>query len=65
MMRTLLLLNIVGDTRVSDVAALEADLSLCRLVRDYEEAILGTPAPELARRFRGGRWCRSRRRSCG
>lgn len=55
MMLTLLLLNIAGDTRVSDVAALESDLSLCRLVRDYEEAILGLPAPELARRFRGGR----------
>ena len=55
MILTLLLLNIVGDTRVSDVAVLEADLSLCRLVRDYEEAILGIPASELARRFRGGR----------
>lgn len=55
MLLTLLLLNIVGDSRVSDVAALESDLSLCRLVRDYEEAILGLPAPELARRFRGGR----------
>lgn len=36
MILTLLLLNIVGDTRVSDMATLEADLSLCRLVRNLE-----------------------------
>ena len=55
MIPTLLLLNIVGDIRVSDVEVLEADRTLCRLVRDYEEAILGVSAPALAHRFRGGR----------
>ncbi len=55
MMLSLLLLNVVGHERVSDVAALEEDASLCRLVRAYEEAVLGIPAAQLARRFRGGR----------
>ncbi|MCY4611745.1 MAG: transposase [Gammaproteobacteria bacterium] len=49
------LLNVVGYEHVSDVDALEEDASLCRLVRDYEEEMLGLPADMLARRFRGGR----------
>lgn len=49
------LLNVVGYERVSDVGALEEDASLCRLVRDYEEELLGLPAAALSRRFRGGR----------
>ena len=55
MILSLLFLNLVGDSRVSDVEALEADRSLCRLVRDYEEAVLGIPAATLARHFRDGR----------
>ena len=55
MMLTVTLLNVVGYERVSDVEALEEDASLCRLVREYEEAMLGLPAEGLARRFRGGR----------
>jgi len=49
------LLNVVGYERVSDVDALEEDASLCRLVRDYEEEMLGLSAEGRARRFRGGR----------
>ncbi len=41
MMLTVLLLNVIGHERVSDVDALEADRSLCRLVRDYEPELLG------------------------
>ena len=55
MMLAVLLLNVAGYERVSDVSALEEDASLCRLVRDYEAAVLGLPAALLARRFRGGR----------
>ncbi len=55
MMLTVLLLNVVGYERVSDVDALEADRSLCRLVRDYEPELLGMPPAALAARFRGGR----------
>ena len=55
MMLTMLLLNVIGHERVSDVDALEADRSLCRLVRDYEPDLLGAPPAALAARFRGGR----------
>ena len=55
MMLAVALLNVVGYERVSDVGALEEDASLCRLVRNYEEELLGLPSDVLARRFRGGR----------
>ena len=55
MLLAVALLNVVGYERVSDVDALEEDASLCRLVRDDEEEMLGLPADVLARRFRGGR----------
>ena len=55
MMLTVLLLNVIGHERVSDVDALEADRSLCRLVRDYEPELLGVMPAVLAARFRGGR----------
>ena len=55
MMLTMLLLNVIGHERVSDVEALEQDRSLCRLVRNYEPELLGMPAAALAARFRGGR----------
>ena len=55
MMLTVLLRNVIGHERVSDVDALEADRSLCRLVRDYEPELLGMPPAALAARFRGGR----------
>ena len=55
MLLAVLLLNVVGHERVSDVEALERDRSLCRLVRDYEPELLGLPAAALAARFRGGR----------
>ena len=48
MMLTVLLLNVIGHERVSDVDALEADRSLCRLVRDYEPEILGGVPAVLA-----------------
>lgn len=55
MMLAVLLLNVIGHERVSDVDALEADRSLCRLVRDYEPELLGVMSALLAARFRGGR----------
>lgn len=50
-----MLLNVVGHERVSDVGALEADRSLCQLVRTYETELLWMPGAALAARFRGGR----------
>ena len=55
MMLAVLLLNVVGYARVSDVDALENDRNLGRLVRAYEPELLGMPAATLAQRFRGGR----------
>ena len=55
MLRAVLLLDVVGYERVSDMGELEKDRSRCRLVRDYEAELLGLPTASLAARLRGGR----------
>ena len=55
MMLAVLVLNIAGLDRVSDIEVLEADRGLCALVRRFEPKLFGVSRGSLARRFRGGR----------
>ena len=55
MMLAMLLLGILGKDSISDLAALDADRDLCRLIREMEPEILGMSEAGLASRFRGKR----------
>ena len=55
MMLAVLVLNVAGFDRVSDIEHLEADTGLCALVRRFEPKLLGLSRGAVARRFRGGR----------
>ena len=55
MMLAVLLLNVAGFDRVSDIDRLEADAGLCALVGRFEAKLFGLSRRALARRFRGGR----------
>lgn len=55
MMLAVLVLNIAGLDRVSDIEVLEADRGLCALVLRFEPKLFGVSRGSLARRFRGGR----------
>ncbi len=55
MMLAVLLLNVAGFDRVSDIDRLEADRGLCALVRRFEPRLFGVSRGSIARRFRGGR----------
>ena len=55
MMLTVMVLNIVGLDRVSDIDRLEADAGLCALVRRFEPTLLGMSKRTLAARFRAER----------
>ena len=55
MILAVLLLNIAGFDRVSDIDRLEGDAGLCALVGRFEAKLLGLSRRALARRFRGGR----------
>ncbi len=55
MILAVLVLNMAGLDRVSDIEVLEADRGLCALVRRFEPKLLGVSRGSLARRFRGGR----------
>ena len=55
MMLAVILLNLLGHDRVSDVDALEADASLRALVSECEPSVLGRSRKEVRARFRGGR----------
>ncbi len=55
MILAVLVLNLVGLDRVSDIDKLEADAGLCAMVRRFEPALLGLSRRVIARRFRGGR----------
>ena len=63
MMLAVLVLNVAGFDRVSDIEHLEADTGLCALVRRFEPKLLGLSRGAVARRFRGGRerWAVARR----
>ena len=50
-----LLLNILGLDRVSDIDKLEDDAALCTLMRKYEPKMFDISRRKIARRFRGGR----------
>ena len=52
---TLILLNLLGHTRVADVAHPEADPGLCELVRCYEPRLYGLCRGRMEKRFRGQR----------
>ena len=52
---TLILLNLLGHTRVADVAHLEADPGLCELVRCYQPRLYGLRRGRMEKRFCGQR----------
>ena len=51
----IVLINILGFDRVSDINRLERDSALCTIMRRYEPNIFGVDGPTIASRFRGGR----------
>jgi len=55
MILAVLVLNIAGFDRVSDIEHLEADAGLCAMLRRFEPKLLGMSRRAIARRFRGGR----------
>ena len=55
MILAVLVLNIAGLDRVSDIDILEADAGLCAMVRRFEPALLGMSRRAVGARFRGGR----------
>lgn len=55
MILAVLVLNIAGLDRVSDIDMLEADTGLCAIVRRFEPKLFGMSRRAIARRFRGGR----------
>ncbi len=55
MILAVLVLNIAGLDRVSDIEVLETDRGLCALVRRFEPKLFGLSRGSIARRFRGGR----------
>ena len=55
MILAVLVLNIAGLDRVSDIDILEADAGLCAMVRRFEPALLGLSRRAIGARFRGGR----------
>ena len=52
---TILLMNILGLDRVSDIDKLEDDAALCTLMRKYEPKMFECSHRTIDRRFRGGR----------
>lgn len=55
MILAVLVLNVAGFDRVSDIEHLEADTGLCAMLRRFEPKLLGMSRCAIARRFRGGR----------
>jgi len=55
MILAVLVLNVAGFDRVSDIEHLECDAGLCALVKRFEPKLYGISRRALARRFRGGR----------
>ena len=55
MILAVLVLNVAGLDRVSDIEHLETDAGLCALVKRFEPKLLGMSRRAIARRFRGGR----------
>ena len=55
MILAVLVLNIAGFDRVSDIDRLEADAGLCAMLGRFEPKLLGMSRRALARRFRGAR----------
>ena len=55
MILAVLVLNIAGFDRVSDIEHLEADAGLCAMLGRFEPKLLGMSRRAIARRFRGGR----------
>ena len=55
MILAVLVLNVAGFDRVSDVGHLEADAGLCAMLGRFEPKLLGLSRRSIARRFRGGR----------
>ena len=55
MILAVLVLNVAGFDRVSDIDRLEGDAGLCALVRRFEAKLFGLSKRTIARRFRGGR----------
>ncbi len=55
MILAVLVLNVAGFDRVSDIEHLESDAGLCAMVKRFEPKLLGMSRRAIARRFRGGR----------
>ena len=55
MILAVLVLNVAGFDRVSDVEHLEADAGVCAMLGRFEPKLLGLSRRSIARRFRGGR----------
>jgi len=55
MILAVLVLNIAGLDRVSDIDMLEADTGLCAIVGRFEPKLFGMSRHAIAKRFRGGR----------
>lgn len=55
MMLAVVLLNVAGFDRVSDIDRLEGDAGLCALVGRFEPKLFGLSRRAIARRFWGGR----------
>ena len=55
MILAVLVLNVAGFDRVSDIEHLEADARLCALVGRFEPKLLGMLRRAIARRFWDGR----------
>ena len=55
MILAVLVLNVAGFDRVSDIEHLEADAGLCAMLGRFEAKLLGLSRRSIARRFRGGR----------
>ena len=55
MILAVLILNIAGFDRVSDIDMLEGDAGLCAMVKRFEPKLFGLSRGAVARRFRGGR----------
>ena len=55
MILAVLVVNVAGFDRVSDIEHLEADAGLCAMLGRFEPKLLGLSRRAIARRFRGGR----------
>ena len=55
MILTVLVLNIAGFDRVSEIEHLDADAGLCAVLKRFEPKLLGMSRRAIGRRFRGGR----------